>query len=271
MALCDGFESDTVGMPPSSSLWTLVGTMGCGGTGNPSAPVTFPVVVDDTQHHGGSNSVKIAGGDSCGPLMINTTAFSSLTNGEVYGRFFVHMSDTAMTFDHAVLAALGLTPGGAINPGDQMSYLQLASEGAGNATNVLMWQTTDGNILPNKNAMGGAESTYPAATGFTCIEFHTSASSKAIEAWVNGTSVVGLTDPPAPANASQWTAPSPFTVTSFGLGWTVFSGESQTLWFDDVALSGESNRLSVGPRLRQAQATGPRQGHGSVCESALAR
>ncbi len=222
-------------MPPSSSLWSLIGTMGCSGTGNPSAPVVYPIVVDNSQAHSGSNSVKITGGDSCGPLMVNTSAFAKLTGGEVYGRLWVHMSDTTMTFDHAALAALGLKA--TISPGDQTSYLQLASEGAGNSTNVLMWQTTDGNILPNKNAAGGAESTYVAATGFTCIEFHTSQATGQIETWVNGNLISGLSDPPAPANASQWTAPSPFTLTGLGLGWILFSGEMMTLWFDDVALS----------------------------------
>jgi hypothetical protein len=239
-ALCDDFESDTVGSPPSSSLWTLVGTAGCSGTGNPSAPILYPIVVDSSQHQSGSQSVKVTGGDSCGPLMINTSAFSQLTGGEVYGRFYVHLSDTTKTFDHTVLMALGLlTDGGVgLNIGDQSSYLQLASEGAGNATNVLMWQTTDGNILPNKNAMGGAESTYPAATGFTCVEFHTSVSG-AIETWINGSTVAvpGLTSPPTPANATQWVPPSPFAPTSLGLGWIVFSGATPTVWYDDVALS----------------------------------
>jgi hypothetical protein len=225
-------------MPPNSSLWSLVGRAGCSGTGNPGAPIVYPIVVDNTQSHSGTNSVKVAGGDSCGPLMVNTSAFSSLNGSEVYGRFFVHMSDTTAMFDHAALAGLGLTAGGAINPGDQAGYLQLASEQTGNATNMLMWQTLDGNILPNKNSAGGAQSAYLTATGFTCIEFHTSDSAKAIETWVNGTAVVGLTDPPQPTSGTQWVAPSPFTLTSFGLGWIVFGAPTMTLWFDDVALAG---------------------------------
>jgi hypothetical protein len=240
-ALCDDFESDTVGSPPSSSLWTLVGTAGCSGSGNPSAPIKYPIVVDSSQNQtkGGTKSVKVTGGDSCGPLMINTSAFSQLAGGEVYGRFYIHLSDTVATFDHTALMALGLlTDGGVgLNIGDQASYLQLASEGAGNTTNVLMWQTTDGNILPNKNTAGGAASTYPAAAGFTCVEFHTSVSGKAIETWVNSNPVTGLTSPPMPASATQWVAPSPFTITSLGLGWIVFSGPTPTVWYDDVALS----------------------------------
>ncbi|MGA7122518.1 MAG: hypothetical protein WBY94_20625 [Polyangiaceae bacterium] len=239
LALCDDFELDTVGGPPSASLWTLVGLAGCSGTGNPSAPQVYPITIDGSQHHGDTKSAKVVGGDSCGPFMVNTSAFAALAGGEVYGRYWMHLSDTAMTFDHAAFMALGLLrDGGAgLSVGAQDSYIQLASEGAGGATNTFMWQTDDGNVLPEKNSMGAAESTYVAATGFTCIEFHTSSSGKAIEVWVNGTTVAGLTSPPVPSAGTQWTPPSPLAPTSFGLGWVLFSGEQLTAWYDDVALS----------------------------------
>src|SRR5580692_3978049 len=111
LPLCDTFDTDTAGSPPASSLWTLVGTAGCSGTGNPGAPTIYPVVVDSTQHHSGANSVKITGGDACGPLMLNTSAFSKLTGADVYGRFYVFLPATSpMTFDHTSLAAIALTP-----------------------------------------------------------------------------------------------------------------------------------------------------------------
>jgi hypothetical protein len=105
-----------------------------------------------------------------------------------------------------------------------------------------MWQTSDGNILPDKNAMGGAQSTYPGASGWTCVEFHTSASSGAIETWVNGAAVTGLTFVPGTTTKvasvnDQWKAPSPFAPTSLGFGWILFSGPPMTLWVDDIALS----------------------------------
>jgi hypothetical protein len=247
-ALSDGFESDTSGSPPSSSLWTLIGTAGCSGSGNPGAPVIYPITVDNSQHHTGANSVKIMGGDSCGPMMLNTTAFSKLTGADVYGRFWVFLPVTnPVTFDHAALAAIGLTPvtsASPLNPQTQSSYLQLASEGAGNATNVFMWQTTDGDILPDKNTAGGATSTYPVASTWTCVEFHTSTTG-ALETWVSSTEVTGLTFIPGTtattATNNQWTPPSVdggrFAPTSFGLGWIVFSGPMTNLWFDDVALA----------------------------------
>jgi len=245
LPLCEDFESYAAGGAPGASLWTLIGTKGCGGTGNPSAPTVYPIVVDTAQSHSGTKSAKVSGGDSCGPVMLHTAAFSKLTTGEVYGLFFVRLSDTTTTFDHAALMALGLTAdaGNGLNVMDQTSYLQLASEGAGNATNVFMWQTSDGNILPAKNAMGGMQSTYATANAWTCVEFHTSANTGAIETWVNGTSVAGLTFVPGttqkvPSVNDQWKAPSPFSPTSLGFGWVLFSGPMMTVWIDDVALAG---------------------------------
>jgi hypothetical protein len=246
LPLCDDFESYTVGNAPGDvgGGWTLIGTKGCGGVGNPSAPTIYPIVVDNAQFHSGTKSAKVMGGDSCGPVMLNTSAFSKLSGGEVFGRFYVRLSDASATFDHTAFMTLGLAPdaGASLNVGDQSSYLQLASEGAGNPTNILMWQTSDSNVLPDKNTMGGAQSTYPMGSMWTCIEFHTSANSGAIEAWVNGASIAGLTFVPgstakiASVN-DQWKAPSPFAPTSIGFGWILFSGPSMTLWFDDVALA----------------------------------
>jgi hypothetical protein len=216
-------------------LWTILNQKGC----SQSSP--FSIVVDTTQAHSGTHSVKVTGGDSCGPLMVNTSGLQKITGGEVYGRFFVRLPSEP-PFDHAALMTLGLVPN-ADTPGmslDQSKHLSFAVEQAGTA-NVFMWQTTDGNILPDKNMMGGATSTYPPADTWTCVEFHTSASKGSLETWVGGNPVAGLTFVPGttvktPSVNDQWTPPSPFAPTSFGLGWIAFSAPQLVLWFDDVAL-----------------------------------
>ena len=227
-----------VGSPPSSSTWTLLGTTGCSGTGNPSAPTIYPVVVDNTQFHSAPNSVKVTGGDSCGPLMIDTGALAQITGGEVYGRFYVHLSDTTVLIHHAVLMALGFLgdSGVGLNINDYSSYLELAPEAQGGlSTSVFLWQTDDANHLPNTDSIGAMSSTYLPPAGFTCVEFHTSASTGAIQTWIGGTLIAGLSSPPAPpsANGSMWTPPSPLAPKSFGLGWMSFSTQGMTAWFDD--------------------------------------
>jgi polysaccharide lyase-like protein len=241
LAFCDDFDTDTVNSVPAASVWTVVGTQGCSGQG----PVQYPVVVDNTFSHSPPNSVKITGGDSCGPVMLSRSAFSNLASAtDVYGRFYLRLTSTSTTFDHSVLMTLAFSADGdgGITSSDQSTFLQLASEGAGNATNVFMWQTDDSHVLPDKNANGGSQSTYPMAATWTCVEFHTSSASKAIETWVGSQSFAGLTFPPGVSMVTdQWEAGLPtlpaFTFDSLGFAWIVFSGPSMTLWIDDVALS----------------------------------
>ena len=237
MPLCDDFESDTANAAPSSSLWTIVNAKGCGGS------AAYTVTIDNTVANSGSQSLKVSGGDSCGPLAVNTSAFGKITGDDVYGRFYVRIP-METPFDHATLMTLGLDANP--NPSgmslDQANNLQLASETDGTAQ-MLMWQTTDSDVLPQKNAMGGAASTDPGNDMWTCIRFHTSKSTGALETWVgtSSTSVTGLTYVPGttakiPSVNDQWTPPSPFAPTALGLGWIVFSGPMITLWFDDVAI-----------------------------------
>jgi hypothetical protein len=243
LAFCDDFDSvgDVLGGPPSQSLWTLVGTEGCAGEGNPNAQVIYPIVIGSAGRNG-TQAVKVTGGDSCGPLLLNTSGLASLAGGDVYGRFYVHLSDTTQLIHHAVLMALGLLgdAGLGLNISDQSSFLELAAETQGGLpTSALFWQTTDSDILPNTDSVGAMSTEYVAAIGFTCIEFHTSASTNAIQTWINGTLVQGLSSPPSPpsSNPPKWTPPSPFAPASFGLGWMSFNTQGMTAWFDDVALS----------------------------------
>jgi hypothetical protein len=230
-ALCDDFEADTAGMAPMG--WTTFKPGGCSGSAMYSANV------DTTQFHSGGKSVKVVGGDSCGPMLVNTAAFAKLTGGEVYGRFYVRMP-SVMPFDHAVMAALGLQGGiGTAMQFDQASNLALAPEQIG-STNALVWQTDDSNILPAKSPAAASTTTFPKADTWTCIEFHVSANTKAIETWVDSKAVPGMTFIPGTTMVNQevngqW-KPAALAPTAFGLGWIVYSGPSITLFFDDAAL-----------------------------------
>lgn len=241
LPLCDGFESVTAGSPPSAALWSLVGGKGCSG----SSP--YSVTVDNTQHNvGGQQSVKVTGGDSCGPLMVNTTAFPKLTGGEVYGRFFVRL-ETATPVHHAALMALGFQADAGPLGNNTRQYLQLAAEEASNAggatVGMLDWNFND-LTLPQKDSAGVAQTTYPSAGAWTCIEFHASAGTGAIETWVGGAAVPGMTYVPGVTADVQgvnggWNAGRPpLSLQSIGFGWVDFSTSNTTVWFDDVAIAG---------------------------------
>jgi hypothetical protein len=239
--LCDDFESDPANGPPNGALWTLYGTKGCSGAGNPAAPVQWPITIDSTEHNSGSQSLKVVGGDSCGAFAVNTSAFAALSGGEVYARFYVKL-DATRVFAHAVLAAGGLLPvadGGVGFTTDQSSFLELSPQtNGGTATDVFYWATTDSTVMPPQNSTGSATTAYVSGTGFTCIEFHVSKSQKVIETWIDETPVTGLTS--TSSVNSSWASPPSLGLTSFGLGWLDFHGPTSPafpVWFDDVALS----------------------------------
>jgi hypothetical protein len=233
LALDDDFESDAAGGPPSASLWSLVNLAGCGGG-------SYAIAVDASQAHSGTNSIKVSGGDSCGPLMVNTSAFAKIAGPDVYTRVYVRMP-TATNLTHTPMIMLGLT---ATNTGsgslDQASTLQLWPRTLGSA-NDLFWQTTDGNTLPQANEQAGATSApFPADT-WTCIETHTSsAGTGTLETWMNGTKVDGVsfaggTTAVTPGVNDNWHS-MPWAPKNLGLGWLVFSGPTLSVWFDDVAI-----------------------------------
>ncbi|HXX69547.1 MAG TPA: hypothetical protein VEK07_20350 [Polyangiaceae bacterium] len=249
LAFCDNFDNpatDIVDGGPTPGLWTVEGEQGCSGQG----PITNPITIDNTQSHSPPNSAKIVGSasNSCGPAMISSSAFASIPSGsDVYGRFYIFLSSTSATFDHTAIMMLNFSGNndGGIDFGNQATFLSLNSEGAGNATNVLMWQTQDSSgTLPDKDTAGGAQSAYPTANTWTCVEFHTSASTHSIETWVGGAQapVPGLTFPPPVAMVNdQWegglSTQVAFNFDSLGFGWVSYSGVAMNLWIDDVALS----------------------------------
>jgi len=223
MALCDDFEADTAGTAPAG--WTLFKPGGCSGS------AAYSANIDTTQSHSGSKSVKVTGGDSCGPMLVNTAAFAKLSGGEVYGRFYVRMPSFSTTVSHAVMAALGLQGGiGSSTSYNQASNLSLSVEPVG--TDFLYWQTDDGHISPSRDTAGAAQTTLPKSDTWTCIEFHVSSSTNALETWVDGMAVPGLTFV-ADMQAKGWPNITP---TALGLGWIDFSSSAYSLYFDDAAL-----------------------------------
>ncbi len=240
LALCDDFESDTANGPPNASRWILWGTRGCSGSGNPTAPVIFPIAIDNTAAHSGTQSLKVEGGDSCGAFAVNTSAFPMLSSGEVYARMWVKLDPTKV-FTHAIMLGGGLLPvgdgGTGFNgPGDLFS-LQPETNG-GTSTSVFYWGVQDSNVMPPMNSSASSSTTYLSGTGFSCVEFHVSKTQKIVETWINGTAVTGLTS--TSSVNSGWQAPASLGLTSLALGWVDFHGPDSpafAVWFDDVALS----------------------------------
>jgi len=244
-------------MAPDPTLWDVF--MGCNPNA-PDAPVSdgLTIGIDSSQHHSGSNSLRVVGGDSCGYYAITTAAFTGGQIGsQVYARFFARFSggggaDAAATPNHNGFLSMFSGPTNGNDPSFYMNYthppaaiaamsgeLRLGFQGG-----VVVWNNIIGGkdaTLPDVDTMGEMQSVSPGAGPWDCYEFHIDQTTGDLEFWFNGTAVPGLTwDGTSTQGISdQWKTDGPqsLQLQSFGLGWLKVN-DSETAWFDDVALAG---------------------------------
>jgi hypothetical protein len=228
LPLCDDFESAAAGGPPSTKLWSL-SQPDCTGTGT--------LAVDDAQAHGGKHSLRVDGGGGyCDHVFIANTAVMLTLGPQVYARFFVRVG--------AVLGAGHVTFLAMKDAADKGGDLRMGGQDA-----ILMYnRQSDDATLPNLGPAGVADSIALAAGAWTCVEFHIDETAGTIDTWVNGAEVAGLVENGTPTAdvSSQWLAPGAWKpmLADFRLGWESYSGQTMTLWFDDVALA--SKRIGCG-------------------------
>jgi hypothetical protein len=228
LPLCDDFDEDTPGAPPAN--WTVV--MGC----NPNTQDTpvdgggLLVGVDTSQHHSGTSSVRVVGGDSCGYYFVNTGAFPHLGT-QLYARFWVLFS-SGPTQGHNGFLTMPTGGGDHFRLGFQDSVVDWNAE-------------TSDSTLPDMDPQGTSLSVGTGMatwTAWNCMEFHLDEGTGDLEFWFNGSAaaVSGLSYDGGVVQGvnDQWSrgAPSPPVPTSFGLGWLGLN-DQETVWFDDVALS----------------------------------
>jgi hypothetical protein len=220
-ALYDDFEVTAVGGPPSPALWTI-SQPDCTGTGM--------LAVDDSQAHSGKHSVRVNGGSGyCDHIFFaNASAITSL-GSEVYARFFLRL-DAPLGAGHVTFLAMKDTA----DKGDDVRM--------GGQDSVLMYnRQSDDATLPVLSPTGVASSMAPMQGKWTCIEFHFDESAGTIDTWVDSEEVKGLVEngTPVPDESTQWLSRAGWKpmLADFRLGWESYSGQTMTLWFDDVALS----------------------------------
>jgi len=234
LALCDDFEADTPGMPPSASLWSV--SMGC----NPNTQNTpidgggLTIGVDGSQAHSGKNSVRVVGGDSCGFYLVNTSAFAGAraVGSQLYARFYARFS-AAPTQGH----------NGFLSMSTGSDHLRLGFQDA-----VIAWNSQNSDAtLPDMDPMGTMLSVATAAGRWSCIEFHIDETNGHIEFWLDGASAQGTSYDGSNVQGvnDQWFRGGPKSPVpvSFGLGWLGLN-DQMTVWFDDVALA--SARIGCG-------------------------
>ena len=218
-AVTDGFETQTGSTP--AGPWTVV-SPDCSGAGR--------AVVDRTVAHSGAASLRVDGGGGyCDHVFARLgTDLRTLGGSTVYARTYVRHA-TALPTGHVTMLAMNDAADGdrAVRVGGQGQALQ--------------WnRQSDDATLPAQSPAGIAQSR-PLPTGtWQCVEIAVNGGAGTADTWLNGTPVPGLHADGTPTQDvdGQWYAKAWHpTLTSLALGWESYSGATDTVWYDDVAVS----------------------------------
>ena len=233
MALCEDFESSTAGAVPNTAVWSVGGPNCFDGSGK--------AVIDSTQAHTGTRSVRIdPGSNYCGHAFIINNKVASM-GPVVYGRFYLRLAQ-ALGDPHVTIMSMH----DAVESTDSNAQdLRM-----GGQSGILMWnRSKDDATLPSLSPVGIAMSVKLPTATWTCVEFGLDADMGTMQTWVDGKAVAGLQlDGTATADVdASWLGSRPSwrpKITDLKLGWEAYGGASNTVWIDDVAL--HTSRIGCG-------------------------
>ncbi|KAB5511588.1 carbohydrate-binding module family 1 protein [Coniochaeta sp. 2T2.1] len=183
------------------------------------------VSLDSTTAHSGKNSIKVTSpGGYCGHIFFGST---SVPSGDVYVRVWMRLTNTLTPSHISFITMPDTTTSKHLRIGGQNSILMYNRE-------------SDDATLPDLSPHGSASSASLPTGSFQCFEYHLGTDGT-IETWLNGTPVPGLqAGPNAGGNAynKQWGTSYKPRVTGVYFGWESYGGDSNTVWYDDVAVAG---------------------------------
>ncbi|BCY10253.1 cellulose-binding domain-containing protein [Actinoplanes sp. L3-i22] len=219
----DGFESQTGSAP--TGAWAVT-SPDCSGAGT--------ATIDRTVAHSGTTSLKISGAAGyCNHVFARNTALIAAVSGKTwYVRYWVRHT-TALPAAHVTAVAMtDANDGGKdLRFGGQNGALQFN-------------RASDDATLPEQSPAGVALSKPLPVDTWNCVEFKVDGTGGTIETWLNGASVPGLLEDGVATHDidSQWLnrtwRPA---LTDLRLGWESYGDGADTLWYDDVAVSGARN------------------------------
>jgi hypothetical protein len=201
----------------------------CSGTGT--------AAVDASAAHSGTHSLRIQGGGGyCNHVFVRPKALTNALPAPLYARVFVKIA-TALTENHVTFIAMH----------DMREDKDLR---LGGQKQVLVWnRESDDATLPELSPTGVMLSAALPPGDWHCLEWSVNPTTRAIETWLDERPITGLTvdAQPTPDVDTQWLRktdwqPQPIDVR---LGWESYGNDTNTLWFDDLALG--STRLRCTP------------------------
>ncbi|KAM0263200.1 hypothetical protein ACHAQJ_001355 [Trichoderma viride] len=211
----------------------------------PSCNQGGTVSLDTTVAHSGSNSMKVVGGPNgfCGHIFFGTT---EVPTGDVYVRVWVQL-ETALNNDHVTFIVMpdNAQDGDDLRIGGQSEVLDYNRE-------------SDDATLPDLSPQGIASSVDLPTGSFQCFEYYLGTDGT-IQTWLNGNLISGMTAGPDANNTNDagWARESYIPdITGVYFGWEAYSGDINTVWFDDIAI--ETSRVGCGgPSVSGSTSVGP--------------
>ncbi|KAK2762344.1 hypothetical protein FQN54_001354 [Arachnomyces sp. PD_36] len=205
------------------------------------------VSLDSSTAHSGKNSVKVDGaGGYCGHVFFGT---EDVPSGDVYVRAYIKAS-TALTDSHVSFITMPDAAQG------EKKHLRI-----GGQSGILMYnRESDDATMPDLSPQGIEASTELPIDDWQCFEYHLGTDGT-IETWLNGEAIDGLTAKAGESNpvTGQWQS-SDYTpeITAIYFGWESYGGDTNTLWYDDIAV--DSSRVgceggSPSPSTTPSQST----------------
>ncbi|KAF2279723.1 uncharacterized protein EI97DRAFT_370721 [Westerdykella ornata] len=184
------------------------------------------VSLDSSNAHSGKNSIRVDGaGGYCGHIFVGT---NKVPSGDVYVRTWLKASK-AFTDSHVTFITMPDSAQGT------KKHLRI-----GGQSKILMYnRESDDATLPELSPQGIASSTSLPANQWKCFEYHLGPDGS-IETWLDGNVIAGLTVKSGVSNpyASQWQRSSiKPKVTGIYFGWESYGGDSNTFWYDDIAIN----------------------------------
>nr|WP_308129006.1 cellulose-binding domain-containing protein [Actinoplanes polyasparticus] len=221
-AICDGFENQAGSVPAGN--WAVT-YPDCSGAGS--------AAIDRTVARSGSVSLRINGAAGyCNHVFVRNTQILGAAGAAWYVRFWVRHT-TALPSAHVTAVAMRDSADGDrdLRFGGQNGALQFN-------------RASDDATLPEQSPAGVALSAPLPVNTWNCVEYKVDGRDGTIETWLNGTSVPGLRADGTPTHDidGQWLnrtwRPA---LTDLRLGWESYGEGADTLWYDDVAVSGARN------------------------------
>jgi len=224
-ALCDDFESVTVGSKPDSMKWEI----------DPNTPPPIDISIDSSHPYRGKNSVRIqAHAGALGPMMFSNTVPLAVGN-MMYIRVFLYMSNQSGNNSGSFLALRDAK--------DLSRYLVLGFNNGQMAYSFAQGANIGQPILPS-GAAQLASSYKPTYATWICVEMRYDTMNHQIHTWVDDVDMAALrADGTATSGVDDtWMLMQPFEpTTQVGFGWWAQQGAPSPVYLDDVAV--DSNRI----------------------------